>query len=189
MQSLAIYSPNGKKKEEYFWQYYEHYFLNHFKCKEETCCDSIMGITAQFVCAKEILDMHQELEQHLLHRLTLTLVLPPFHPFQSKLNHLLIYGFHQDTWNPWGIGGWNQIIINLFLWLYILSFLIEQVCANICKTQKLKLTEKTKARGETCTTQEAKNSLLFLQDASLGSSVVDQFNTHTSYSQGTEVQG
>lgn len=56
-----------------------------------------MGVTAQFVCAKEILDMPQELEQPLPHCLTLTLVLLPSYPFQSKLNHLLVYGFHQDT--------------------------------------------------------------------------------------------
>lgn len=47
-----------------------------------------MGITAQFVCAKEILDMHPELEQHLLHRLTLTLVLPPFLPLPVQVESL-----------------------------------------------------------------------------------------------------
>lgn len=47
-----------------------------------------MGITAQFVCAKEILDMHQELEQPLLHRFTLTLILPPFLPLPVQVDSL-----------------------------------------------------------------------------------------------------
>lgn len=52
--------------------------------------------------------------------------------------------------------GWNQKLIDPFLWLCIVSFFIEQARANICKTQELKLTEKAKAGGETCATQEAK---------------------------------
>lgn len=69
-------------------------FLNHFRREEESCCNNVLGITAQFVCVKQILDTHEELEQFLSHCLTLTL-LP--HPSQSKSNHLLVYGFQQDT--------------------------------------------------------------------------------------------
>lgn len=96
----------AKRKKRVLLTIFQVLFLNHFKCgksEEETCCNGVMGMIAKFVCAKEILDVHQQLEQSLLCCLTLTFVLASFLPLPVQIEPLtiiiitIIYGFHQDA--------------------------------------------------------------------------------------------